>query len=157
MRTVRVIVIVSLVLLCRAIPAHGATSSGWQAVQALPLHTHVQVRTDSVKSDCHITSVTDDKLTCVEASFSRSEIKSIKRVNKTTSTLSGLALGAGMGAGLGAGIGSAVNAGDSGSILHVSSGKSAGVGAVFGVVIGAGVGALVGHSANLFSATIYKR
>ena len=136
---------------------HAATPAGWQAVQALAPNTRVHVKTDTRSSDCHITAVTEDKLTCAEASFSRSEIKSIKLVNKTKSTLSGLALGAGVGAGAGAGIGSAINASDTGSILHVSGGKSAGVGAALGVVIGAGVGALVGHSSNLFAATIYKR
>lgn len=140
-----------------ALPALAATPTGWEAVQALAPHTHVQVRTDKLKSDCHVTAVTEDKLTCAEASFERSEIKSIKRIDKTKSTLGGLALGAGIGAGAGAGIGSAINAGDSGSWFHVSSGKATGVGAAVGTVIGAGVGALVGHATNLFAATIYKR
>ena len=157
MRTLRVFAVVCLALLSTTRPVHAANPTGWQAVQALPPHTLLQVRTGTVKSDCHLTSVTDDKLTCAEASFARSDIKSIKLVNKTKSTLGGLALGAGIGAGAGAGIGSAINAGDKGSLVHVSGGKSAGVGAALGTVIGAGVGALVGHSANLFAQTIYKR
>src|SRR5690349_19243000 len=103
------------VLVLAAPPAHAATPTGWEAVQALPPHTHVQVRTDNLKSDCQVVAVTEDKLTCSEASFARSEIKSIKRIEKTKSTLGGLALGAGIGAGAGAGIGSAINAGDNGS------------------------------------------
>lgn len=145
------------VLVLAAPPARAATSTGWEAVQALAPHTHVQVKTDNLKSDCHVMAVTEDKLTCSEASFSRSEIKTIKRIDKTKSALGGLALGAGIGAGTGAGIGCAINAGDSGSYVHVSPAKATGVGAAVGTVIGAGVGALVGHATNLFAATIYKR
>jgi hypothetical protein len=157
MRTFRVFAVVCLVLLCKTLSAHGATSTGWQAVQALAPNTRVHIKADTRSSNCHITTVTEDKLTCSEGVFSRSEIKSIKLVDKTKSTLGGLALGAGIGAGAGAGIGSAINSGDTGSILHVSGGKSAGVGAAFGVIIGAGIGALVGHGTNLFATTIYKR
>lgn len=158
MRSLRVLVSSGLTLFAlAAMPAHAATPTGWDVVQALPPHTHVQVRTDSLKSDCHITAVTEEKLVCVEASFSRTEIKTIKRIDKTKSTLGGLAVGAGIGAGVGVGIGSAINAGDSGSLLHVSPAKATGAGAAVGAVIGAGVGALVGHATNLFAATIYKR
>lgn len=158
MRSLRVLVSLGFAFLAlAALPTHAATPAGWEAVQALAPHTHVQVRTDKLKSDCHVTTVTDDKLTCAEASFSRSEIKSIRRIDKTKSTLGGLALGAGIGAGAGAGIGSAINAGDSGSFAHVSAGKATGVGAAVGTVIGVGIGALVGHATNLFAATIYKR
>jgi hypothetical protein len=111
----------------------------------------VQVKTDSHKADCVVISVTDDKLTCSQSVVSRSEIKSIKLLNKTKSTLGGLLLGAGVGAG----IGSAINAGDKGSFVHVSGGKSAGVGAAVG--IGVGIGAMFGHSTNLFATTVYKR
>jgi ABC-type proline/glycine betaine transport system substrate-binding protein len=117
----------------------------------------VQVKTDSHKADCVVISVTDDKLTCSQSVVSRSEIKSIKLLNKTKSTLGGLLLGAGVGAGVGAGIGSAINAGDKGSFVHVSGGKSAGVGAAVGTVIGVGIGALFGNSTNLFATTVYKR
>ena len=158
MQSLRVLVSSGFVLLALAAPlANAATPTGWEAVQSLAPHTHVQVRTDALKSDCHITAVTEDKLTCAEASFSRSEIRTIKRIDKTKSTLGGLALGAGVGAGVGVGIGSAINAGDSGSLAHVSGAKATGVGAAVGAVIGAGVGALVGHGTNLFAATIYKR
>ena len=163
MRSLRVPVssgLVGLVLLApAAVPAIAAssTSTGWAAVQGLSPHTRVQVRTDKHKSDCHVAAVTEDKLTCDEASFSRAEIKSIRRVDKSKSTLGGLALGAGIGAGAGVGIGSAINAGDKGSLAHVSGAKSAGVGAAVGCILGAGIGAIVGHSANMFTATIYKR
>jgi len=145
------------VIVLAALPANAATPTGWETVQALAPHTRVQVRTDNLKSDCHVMAVTEEKLTCSEASFARAEIKSIKRIEKTKSTLGGLALGAGIGAGAGAGIGSAVNAGDSGFFVHVSPEKATGVGAAVGTVIGAGIGALVGHATNLFTATIYKR
>lgn len=158
MQSLRVLVSSGIVFFALAVPsAIAATPTAWEAVQALPPHTHVQVRTDALKSDCHVVSVTEDKLTCTEASFSRSEIKSIKRIDKTKSTLGGLALGAGAGAGIGVGIGSAINAGDSGSFAHVSESKASGAGAAVGAVIGAGIGALVGHATNLFAATIYKR
>jgi len=158
MQSLRGLVSSALVFTALAAPsAIAATPTGWEAVRALPPHTHVQVRTDSLKSDCHVVSVTEDKLTCSEASFARSEIKSVKRIDKTKSTLGGLALGAGVGAGVGVGIGSAINAGDAGSIGHVSDSKAAGVGAALGAVLGAGIGALVGHGTNLFAATIYKR
>jgi hypothetical protein len=158
MQSLRVFVSSGLVFIALAAPsAIAATPTGWEAVKALPPHTHVQVRTDALKSDCHLVSVTEDKLTCAEASFARSEIKSIKRIDKTKSTLGGLALGAGVGAGIGVGIGSAINAGDKGSLVHVSEPKASGAGAAVGAVIGAGIGALVGHATNLFAATIYKR
>jgi hypothetical protein len=137
--------------------AIAATPTRWDAVRTLAPHTHVQVRTDALKSDCHVVSVTEDKLTCSEASFARPEIKSIRRIDKTKSTLGGLGLGAGVGAGVGVGIGSAINAGDKGSLVHVSGAKASGVGAAVGAVVGAGIGALVGHATNLFAATIYKR
>ena len=158
MQSLRVLVSSGFVLLAlAALPANAATPTGWEAVQSLAPHTHLQVRTDSLKSDCHLTTVTEDKLTCAEASFSRSEIRTIKRIDKTKSTLGGLALGAGIGAGVGVGIGSAINAGDSGSLVHVSGGKASGVGAGVGAVIGAGIGAIVGHATNLFASTVYKR
>jgi hypothetical protein len=158
MQSLRVLVSSGLVLVALgASSANAATPTGWEAVQALPPHTHVQIRTDAHKSDCHVVSVTEDKLTCAEASFARPEIKSIKRIDKTKSTFGGLALGAGVGAGVGVGIGSAINAGDKGSFVHVSGSKASGVGAAVGTVIGAGIGAFVGHATNLFAATIYKR
>jgi hypothetical protein len=158
MHTLRVLSLTCLALIASpASPARAQTATGWQSVQALPPQTRVQVKTDSHNADCLVTAVTDDKLTCSQSVFSRSEIKSIKLLNKTKSTVAGLLLGAGVGAGVGAGIGSAVNAGDSGSIVHVSGGKSAAVGAGVGAVIGVGIGALFGHSTNLFATTIYKR
>lgn len=155
MRALPALVIACLTLSASALSAQNPT--GWQALQTLPPQTRLQVKADTHSSRCHITSVTDDKLTCAETSFTRSEIKSIKLVNKSKSTLGGLAIGAGAGAGVGVGIGSAVNAGDKGSFVHVSSGKSAAVGAGVGAILGAGIGALIGHHSNLFATTIYKR
>jgi hypothetical protein len=129
----------------------------WQQVQALPPQTLIQVKTDHNKITCLVTAVTDDKLTCSQSVFSRAEVKTIKLPRKAKSTLGGLLIGAGVGAGVGAGIGSAINAGDTGSLLHVSGAKSAGVGAAVGAIIGTGVGAVVGHSTDLFATTIYKR
>lgn len=158
MQNLRVLALGSLALIApHALPARAQTATGWQSVQALPPQTRVQVKTDSHKADCVVTAVTDDKLTCSQSVFSRSEIKSIKLLNKTKSTLGGLLLGAGVGAGVGAGIGSAINAGDKGSFVHVSGGKSAGIGAAVGAIIGVGIGALFGHSTNLFASTIYRR
>lgn len=141
-------------------PATAETVSpapGWQQVQALPPQTQIQVKTDHKKTTCLVTAVTDDKLTCSQSVFSRAEIQTIKLPRKTKSTVGGLLIGAGIGAGVGAGIGSAINAGDKGSILHVSGAKSAGVGAAVGAIIGIGIGAGVGHSTDLFATTIYKR
>jgi len=158
MHTLRVLSFAFLALIVlQALPARAQTANGWQSVQALPPQTRVQVKTDGHKADCVVTAVTDDKLTCSQSVFSRSEIRSIKLLNKTKSTVGGLLLGAGVGAGVGAGIGSAVNAGDKGSFVHVSGGKSAGVGAAVGAIIGVGIGALFGHSTNLSATTIYKR
>jgi hypothetical protein len=158
MHTLRVLSLTCLALIVSpASPAKAQTATGWQLVQALPPHTRLQVKTDSRKADCLVTAVTDDKLTCSQSVFSRSEIQSIKLLNKTKSTLTGLLLGVGVGAGVGAGIGSAVNAADVGSIGHVSGGKGAAVGAGVGAIIGIPVGALFGHSTNLFATTIYKR
>jgi hypothetical protein len=142
------------------LPARTQTATppaSWQSVQALSPQTRVQVKTDSQKTTCLITAVTDDKLTCSQSVLSRAEIKTIKLTNKAKSTVAGLLIGAGAGAGVGTGIGSAINAGNSGSYIHVSGGKSAGVGAGVGAIIGIGVGALVGHSTDLFATTIYKR
>jgi hypothetical protein len=166
MRSLRMLHLVSLsVIALPILPAKAQTASpqnsgqpSWQRVQALPLQTTVQVRTDTQKVTCQITAVTDDKLTCLQAAFSRSEIKSIKLTNKKKSTVSGLLLGAGVGAAAGAGIGVAINAGDTGSLIHESNGaKAAGVGAGLGAIIGIGVGAIFGHSTTLFASTIYKR
>jgi hypothetical protein len=158
MHTLRVLALTCFALIVSpASPARAQTATGWQSVQALPPHTRLQVKTDSHKADCLVTAVTDDKLTCSQSVFSRSEIQSIKLLNKTKSTLTGLLLGVGVGAGVGAAIGSAINAGDSGSIVHVSGGKSAGVGAGVGALVGIPIGALFGHSTNLFATTIYKR
>ena len=158
MHTLRVLPLTCLaIIVSPTSPARAQTATGWQSVQALPPHTRLQVKTDSRKADCLVTAVTDDKLTCSQSVFSRSEIQSIKLLNKTKSTLTGLLLGVGVGAGVGAGIGSAINAGDSGSIIHVSGGKSAGVGAGVGAIMGIPVGALFGHSTHLFATTIYKR
>jgi hypothetical protein len=158
MQTLRVLALGSLALiLSQALPARAQAANGWQSVQALPPQTRVQVKSDSHKADCVVTAVTDDKLTCSQSVFSRSEIKSIKLLNKKKSTAGGLLLGAGIGAGVGAGIGSAINAGNNGSFVHVSGGTSAGIGAGVGAIIGVGIGALFGHSTNLFATTIYKR
>ena len=158
MHTLRVLSLAPLALtVSLALPARAQTANGWQSVQALPPHTRVQVKTDSHNVDCAVTAVTDDKLTCSQSVFSRSEIKSIKLLNKAKSTLTGLLLGAGVGAGVGAGIGSAINAGDTASYLHVSGGKAAAVGAGVGAIIGVPFGALFGHSTNLFATTIYTR
>jgi hypothetical protein len=73
--------------------------------------TRVQVKTDSQKTTCLITAVTDDKLTCSQSVLSRAEIKTIRLTNKAKSTVTGLLIGAGAGSGVGAGIGSAINAG----------------------------------------------
>lgn len=155
MRASPVLVIACLTLFASALSAQNPT--GWQAVEALAPQTRVQVKADTRSSSCHITAVTDDKLTCAETSFPRSEIKSIRLVNKSKSTLGGLALGAGAGAGAGIGIGAAVNAADKGSLVHVSAGKSVAVGAGVGAILGAGIGALIGHHSTLFATTIYKR
>jgi hypothetical protein len=158
MHTLRVLSLTCLALiLSPASPARAQTATGWQSVQALPPQTRLQVKTDSHKADCILTAVTGDKLTCSHSVFSRSEIQSIKLLNKTKSTLNGLLLGVGVGAGAGAGIGSAINAADTGGIVHVSGGKAAAVGAGVGAIIGIPVGALFGHSTNLFATTIYQR
>jgi hypothetical protein len=158
MHTLRVLSLACLALIVSpASQARAQTAIGWQSVQALPPQTRVLVKTDSHKADCLVTAVTNDKLTCSQSVFSRSEIQSIKLLNKTKSTLTGLLLGVGVGAGVGAGIGAAINAGDTGSLLHVSGGKPAAVGAGVGAIIGIPIGALFGHSTNLFATTIYKR
>ena len=158
MRSLRVLPLVCFALIVLLVlPATAETVTppppSWQQVQALPPQTLIQVKTDHSKISCLVTAVTDDKLTCSQSVFSRTEIKTIKLPRKAKSTLGGLLIGAGVGAG----IGSAINAGDTGSLLHVSGAKSAGVGAAVGAIIGTGVGALVGHSTDLFATTIYKR
>ena len=160
MRSLRMLQAVCLAVTLPLAPAASAqtsmASSDWQRVQALSPQTIVYVVTDKKKT-CIITAVTDDQLTCAQAVFSRAEIKSIKLPRKNKSTVAGLLIGAGVGAGAGAGIGLAANSGASGTLLHVSNGKSAGVGAGVGAIVGIGVGAIVGHSTDLFATTIYKR
>ena len=158
MRSLRVLPLVCFALIVLLVlPATAETVTppppSWQQVQALPPQTLIQMKTDHNKITCLVTAVTDDKLTCSQSVFSRAEIKTIKLPRKAKSTLGGLLIGAGVGAG----IGSAINAGDTGSLLHVSGAKSAGVGAAVGAIIGTGVGAVVGHSTDLFATTIYKR
>ena len=157
MRTFRVFAVVCLLVPCRALPAQGATLTNWQAVQALPLHLRVQVKADTRKSDCHITSVTDDKLTCAEASFARSEIKSIKLTNKTRSILGSFGAGMAIGAGAGAIAFGAPDPGSPNSWFYVSRGEAAAIGAGLGSAVGGITGAIVGASGNRFSKTIYKR
>jgi hypothetical protein len=161
MRSLRVLPLFCFALIVLLVlPATAQTATpppGWQQVQALPPQTPVQVKTDHTKTTCLVTAVTDDKLTCSQSVFSRAQIKTIKLPRKAKSTVAGLLIGAGVGAGVGAGIGSAINAGNSGSYIHVSGGKSAGIGAGVGAIIGIGIGALVGHSTDLFATTIYKR
>ena len=157
MRTFRVFAVVCLLVPCRALPAQGATLTNWQAVQALPLHLRVQVKADTRKSDCHITSVTDDKLICAEASFERSEIKSIKLTNKSKSILGSFGAGMAIGAGAGAIAFGAPDPGSPNSWFYVSRGEAAAVGAGLGAAVGGTVGAIVGASGNHFSKTIYKR
>jgi hypothetical protein len=94
---------------CRG--TNGNISGQLAIVQSLPPQTRVQVKTDSHKTTCLITAVTDDKLTCSQSVLSRAEIKTIRLTNKAKSTVTGLLIGAGAGSGVGAGIGSAINAG----------------------------------------------
>jgi len=103
MHVLRVLSLASLALLAsQPLPASAQAGNRWQSVQALPPQTRIQVKTEGHKADCVVTAVTDDKLTCSQSVFSRSEIKSIKLLNKTKSTLGGLLLGTGIGAGVGA-------------------------------------------------------
>src|ERR1700743_2940208 len=112
MHTLGVLSLTCLALIVSPVsPTRAETATSWQSVQALPPHTRVQVKTDSHKADCLVTAVTDDKLTCSQSVFTRSEIQSIELLNQTKSTLTGLLLGVGVGAGVGAGIGAAINAG----------------------------------------------
>lgn len=156
----RIMPLTLFVLIAFVVPAVSQTAPaprGWQQVQSLPPQTQVRIKTDHTKATCLITAVSDTDLHCSNSVIPRSEIKTIKLPRRANSTIAGMLLGAGIGAGAGAGIGSAINAGDKGSIIHVSGGKSAGVGAGVGAIIGLGVGALVGHSTDLLATTIYKR
>lgn len=157
MRTFRVLAVVCFLLLCRALPAHSATPTGWQVVQALPLHTLVQVRADTHKSNCHIMAVTDDQLTCAEASFSRAEIKSIRLPSKTRSMVGCFATGAAIGAGAGAITLAAPDPGPSNSWFYISRAEAAGIGAGVGSVTGGVIGVIVGATGHHFSKTIYQR
>jgi len=141
-----------------------AIDSGWNRVQQLSTQTQVHIKADSKKVTCAIDSVTDNNLSCSSIKgkdksyeFSRAEIKSVKLPRRGRSTAYGALLGAGIGAGVGAGIGSTINSGNSGSILHVSGGKSAGVGAGVGAIAGGIAGVAIGHSTDMFASTIYKR
>lgn len=133
------------------------TPGGWAAVEALPPHAEIHLRTDRRKLTCHIDAVTPDTLSCANSTFARSNIGSIKLTRRSASTAGGLLIGAGIGAGVGVGIGSAINAGDKGSFTHVSAGKAAGVGAGVGAIIGIAAGAIIGHSKDIFATTIYRR
>jgi hypothetical protein len=157
MQALRALSLISLSLLAFSLSVSAQTATGWPAVQALPRNTRVHVKADHHSSNCHITAVTENQLTCAEGVFSRSEIKRIQLIDKKKSTLAGLALGAGIGAGVGAGTGAAINAGDKGSLAHTSDSKATGTGAAVGVIIGSAVGTLVGYGANLFATTLYKR
>jgi hypothetical protein len=141
-----------------------AIDSGWNRVQQLAAQTQVHIKADARKVTCSIDSVTENKLTCSSIKgkastyqFSRAEIKSVLLPRRGKSAMYGSLLGAGGGAAAGAAIGSGINSGDTGSSLHVSGGKSAGVGAGVGAIVGGIAGIAIGHSADMFASTIYKR
>jgi hypothetical protein len=83
------------------VPPAGAD---WQHVQALSFATpvHLSLRTANIR--CDVTSVDTEALHCGHgktATFQRAEIKSIKLVRRTRSTLLGMAIGAGSGIAIG--------------------------------------------------------
>jgi len=69
----------------------------------------------------------------------------------------GSLLGAGVGLVSERGLARRSTAETTGSYLHVSGGKSAGVGAGVGAIAGGIAGVAIGHSADMFASTIYKR
>ncbi len=137
-------------------------TDSWSPVTQLAPNTRLKVSATKNGGDCALQSVSASSLVCLHGSTTREvrreDIKSIKLARRGRSGAGGLAIGAGAGAGMGAGVGSAINSSDTGSLLHVSGGKSAGVGAAIGVLVGGAGGALIGYSADFFAGpVIYKR
>jgi hypothetical protein len=93
----------SLVHASAQAPAAGAN---WERLKAVPLHTRVHVAADTKSQVCAIDLVDDVTLRCSKGSsqysFQRAEVKSVKLVRYTRSTLVGLGIGLGVGAGAGA-------------------------------------------------------
>jgi hypothetical protein len=150
-------------LLCLTLHASAQTpQNDWSRVQQLPTNAKIHITADTRKLTCRLTTVTPGQITCAndkgQATFPRTEIKSIKLANRGRSTAVGAAIGIGIGAGVGAGIGAATNSGDTGSLLHVGGGKASAVGAGLGAIILGITGAIVGSTHDtLAGSTIYKR
>ena len=128
--------------------------SNWQHVQALPLGTTIQVKTQTNKTKCALKSVDADSLTCLHGKdivFQRSEIRSITIPRKSRSTWTGTAIGAGAGFAIGAGGAAATDKGG----WFSGAGWDALSGAIFGILGGA-IGAGVGAATDFTHSTIYK-
>lgn len=86
-----------------------AASAHWENLKTLPAHMRVHVESDQKSRECVIDVVDDETLRCSKGasqySFTRAEVKSVKRVRTGRSVLVGLGIGLGGGAGIGAAIG----------------------------------------------------
>ena len=135
----------------------------WPSVQALPIHTRIQIKADDRKKlKCQLEAVTQNGLECVSPTgsqhFEQAQVREITVEGRSQSTLKGAALGLGIGAGIGALAGMAVNKSWSNSIGSTSNHRAAGAGAGIGAAVGLLSGTLVGFShRHGFYRTIYRR
>ena len=143
-------------------PAQGiGKTPGWRAVEALPIHTQVQIKAeDRKKLKCQLEAVTQNGLECVSPAgsqhFEQAQVREITVEGRSQSTLKGAALGLGIGAGIGALAGMTIN--KSNSIGSTSNHRAAGAGAGVGSAVGLLAGSLVGFShRHGFYRTVYQR
>lgn len=138
-----------------------APGSGWERLKALPAHTRMHVDGDKAKRKCRLEAVDDEQLVCSKGStqfvFPRGEVKSVKLVRVTRSTLVGLGIGLGAGLGVGAIIGEVRDPSHPNSELDFSGiGRDVYVGA--GAAVGLIGGGVVGGTTDfLRGPVVYQR
>ena len=155
----------ALILALGLLPSASAQGLGkpvtWPAVEALPIHTQIQIKADDRKKlKCQLEAVTQNGLECVSPTgsqhFEQAQVREITVEGRSQSTLKGAALGLGIGAGIGALAGMAFN--HTTSSYQTSNHRSAGAGAGIGASVGLLSGTLVGFShRHGFYRTVYRR
>lgn len=157
---------IALILALGLLPSASAQGLGkpvtWPSVEALPIHTQIQIKADDRKKlKCQLEAVTQNGLECVSPTgsqhFEQAQVREITVEGRSQSTLKGAALGLGIGAGIGALAGMAFNRSD---VLYgeTSNHRAAGAGAGIGASVGLLSGTLVGFShRHGFYRTVYRR